>query len=49
MAKLMASLAIPGQIGCPGYVQITAEPDPELDRSGIWSRNKVVILGLEGS
>lgn len=49
MAKLMAGLAIPGRIGCPGFVQITATPDSELDRSGIWTQTKVVILGLEGS
>lgn len=49
MAKLIASLAIPGQIGCLGFVQITAIPDYELDRSGIWSQTKITILGLEGN
>lgn len=47
MAKLMANLAIPGRIGCPGYVQVTAIPDSELDRSGIWTQSKVIILGLK--
>ncbi len=47
MAKLMASLTLPGCFGCPGFVTITFIPDSELDRLGIWIRNKIVIVGLK--
>lgn len=45
MAKILSSLAIPGQPGCPGYVRITLVPDVALDRTGVWTRPTWTVRG----